>query len=253
MKNPTKLIVIFSIVCTIVSICFVPAALAQNMMVKAQASASQPHVGDPLTIDINLSGAQDIFGVDVTLDWNPAVLQLMSAIPQLGVESHSGGVLHESSTYPIEILDNSSSQSDGEYHLLATSTGSSTPGFSGSGTITTVTFSVKSLGDTGLALENVELSQLASDRTTSLVDPLTSVDKVIPQASGVSVSPSVPAASITPTPSVPELTQTMIILLIAAITIASVLISTKRTKGKTKSDFGKKSNNQVLQRLLRIM
>ncbi len=59
----------------------------------------------------------------------------------------------------------------GEYHLLATSTGSSTPSFSGSGTIATVTFSVTSTGATGLALEDVELSDDCIGGTVNLVTP----------------------------------------------------------------------------------
>jgi len=193
MKNPIKLIMLAVLVSTIVSICFMQSALAQSTLVKAEASTSQPHVGDTLTINIKISDAQNLFGVDVTLDWNPSALKLVSSTPQLGVESHAGGVLHESSSYPIDIVNNDASQSNGEYHLLATSTGSTTSAFTGSGTIATVTFTVTSTGATGLALNDVELSQLASDGTINLVNPSTSVDSVTTVGSSVSATPTTSA------------------------------------------------------------
>ncbi|MGB6067156.1 MAG: cohesin domain-containing protein, partial [Desulfomonilaceae bacterium] len=148
MKNPSrqaKIILFAVLLFSLASTFFMYAASADTMTVNAEATPSQPHVGDTLTVDIKIPNAQNLFGVDVTLDWNPSVLQFISATPQLGVESHSGGVLHESNSYPIEIDDNSQTAA-GEYHLLATATGQSTPGFSGSGTIVTLKFNVTSTG-----------------------------------------------------------------------------------------------------------
>ena len=213
MKNPTKStskIVLAILVCTLVSISFIYTASAQSTVVKAEASASQPKVGDTLTVYIKISDAQNLFGVDVTLNWNSSTLKLVSATPQLGVESHAGGVLHESSSYPIEVVNNDASQSSAEYHLLATSTGSTTPAFTGSGTIATVTFTVTSVGSTGLALEDVELSELATDRTVNLVTPSTSVDSV--------------------NPIIPEFPTTIIIVILIALATVTVVVSTKLLK-----------------------
>jgi hypothetical protein len=240
MKNPIKLIILAVLVCTIISICFVHPSLAQSTLVRAEASTSQPHIGDTLTINISISDAQNLFGVDVTLDWNPYVLKLVSSIPQLGVESHAGGVLHESSSYPIDVVNNDASQANGDYHLLATSTGLTTPAFTGSGTIATVIFTVTSTGATGLALNDVELSQLASDGTINLVNPSTSVDSVTPVGSSVSTTPTIsvtPEASVTPT--IPELsTSTILALLLVLATVATVL-SMKRLK--TRESFSAKT------------
>ncbi len=227
MKNPIKLIMLAVLVFSIVSICFVYSASAQSTLVKAEASTSQPHVGDTLMISIKISDAQNLFGVDVTLDWNPSTLKLVSSTPQLGVESHVGGVLHESSSNPIDVVNNNASQSDGEYHLLATSTGSTTPAFTGSGTIATVTFTVTSTGTAGLELNDVELSQLASDGTINLVNPSTSVDSVTPVGSSISVSPT---ASVTPT--VPELPTSTILALVIVLVTATVALSMKRLRNR---------------------
>ncbi len=231
MKNPIKLIMLTVLVCAIVSICFVHSTSALNTLVKAEASTSQPSVGDTLTINIKISDAQNLFGVDVTLDWNPSTLTLVSSTPQLGVESHASGVLHESSSYPIDIVNNDASQANGEYHLLATSTGSTTPAFTGSGTIATVTFTVTSTGPTGLALTDVELSQLTSDGTINLVNPSTSIDSVTPVGSSVSATPITsvtPTASVTPT--VPELPTTTMLMLLIVIATAAMALSMKRLK-----------------------
>jgi hypothetical protein len=225
MKNPIKLIMLAVLVFALISICFVNSALAQSTMVRTEASTSQPRVGDTLTISIKISDAQNLFGVDVTLDWNPSVLTLVSATPQLGVESHTGGVLHESSSYPVDVVSNDASPSDGEYHLLATSTGSTTPAFTGSGTIATVTFTVTSTGTTGLALNDVELSQLASDGTINLVNPSTSVDSVTPVGSSISPTPN---ASVSPT--VPELPTPTILVLLIVLAISAVVLLMKRLK-----------------------
>ncbi len=208
MKNPMSKIVAAALFCTIIFFNSVVAVSAQGIMVKAEASASQPNIGDNLTVAITLSNAQNVFGVDVSLDWNPEVLQLVSATPQLGVESHPGGVLHESLEYPIDIVSNDASQDIAEYHLLATSTGSSTPGFSGSGIIATVTFTVKTTGSTGLVLDGVEL---AIKGNVEVVTPSTSVDYINP-------IPEFPGSA------------TMVSLLVAAIVSGVALVAIRKRK-----------------------
>lgn len=215
MNNPTKSTskIIFAVfVCTLLSFNLVYGVSAQGTVVKAEASASQPLVGDTLTVIIKISNVKNLFGVDLTLDWNSSILNLVSATPQLGVESYSGGVLHESQSLPIEVVYNDASQTLGQYHLLATSTGSVTPSFNGSGTIATVTFNVTSIGSTGLVLENVELSELTADRTVNLVTPSTSVDLV--------------------NPIIPEFPITAIMGLLLVLATASVAISTKLLRNR---------------------
>jgi hypothetical protein len=210
------------LICMVISLSFVYTVSAQTTVVSAEASSSQPQVGDTLTVNIKISNAQNLYGLDVTLDWNPQVLQLVTATPQLGVESHSGGVLHESSTYPIDIATNSASQDTAEYHLVATSQGASTPAFTGSGTIATVTFTVKSTGQTGLALSDVELSVQSSGKM-NLVTPATTVTAVNPN----STVTSTPGAS----PTVPEY-PALTLVIVALIAVVAVSVSTKLLKNK---------------------
>ena len=175
MKNPNrnaKLVIFAFLLASLVSTGFVYAVSAESMTVRAEVTPSQAQVGETLTVNIKISNAQNLFGVDVTLDWNKEVLKFISATPLLGVESHPEGVLHESNSYPIDIQDNSNTA--GQYHLLATAQGANTEAFSGSGTIVSLKFNVTSAGSTGLSLD-VELAQKGN---SEVVYPTTSVDSV---------------------------------------------------------------------------
>jgi hypothetical protein len=123
-------------------------------VVKAVPSASAPHLGETLTVDITITDVQNLYGLDVTLRWNTSVLEFQNANNQLGVESNPGGVLHEilpdASVY---IAEENVSQTTGEYNLVATSVGPA-PSFDGSGTIATITFTVVGLGRSELDLES---------------------------------------------------------------------------------------------------
>src|SRR5665648_189244 len=235
MKNPSKLtpkIVLPFIVCMLVSFFFVSCVSAQGTIVKAEASTTHPHVGDTLTVNIKISGVQNLFGVDVTLNWNPSVLSIISATSQLGVESHLGGVLHETSNYPIEVVDDIASQSTGQYRLLATSTGSASP-FSGSGAIVTLTFRVTNPGSTGLALTSELSDHPAAGGTPNLIEHADTVDSVSALASGSLTTPtptSAPETSTSPQPSttIPEFSN--IALITSLVIVLSATIATISTK-----------------------
>jgi hypothetical protein len=218
MKNPNrhaKLIIFTILLVSLASTYFVYTASADTMTVRVEATPSQPQVGETLTVNIKIPNAQNLFGVDVTLDWNSGVLQFISATPLLGVESHSEGVLHESTDYPIVIQDNANT--DGQYHLLANAQGSTTASFSGSGTIVTLKFNVTSAGSTGLSLD-VELAQKGN---TEVVVPATSVD---------SVNITVPSSS--PTPTTPEFPFTTFIVVLVVVATATVVASAKLLRHK---------------------
>ena len=192
MKNryaltPKKLV--FILVCALFALYPVLTVSAQGIVVKAQASTSQPHVGQTLTVDITISNVQNLYGVDVTLDWNTSVLKVISATSLLGVESHPSGVLHETSSDPLYVEEDNASQDIGEYHLVATSVGSA-PAFSGSGTIATVTFNVTNAGHTGLTLETELADHPAAGETSGFInhtDTAVSVDAVIPEFQSLTI------------------------------------------------------------------
>lgn len=237
MKNPIRLISKISLTILIyilVLFIFITSVSAQGTVVRAEASTSQPHVADLLTINIKISNVQNLFGVDVTLSWNPSVLSVVSATSQLGVESHSGGVLHESSSYPIEVVDDTASQSIGQYHLLATSTGSASP-FSGSGTIADLTFRVINPGSTGLALTSELSDHPSAGGNANLIVHTDTADSVTAVASGPSTSPtptSTTETSPTPQPStsIPEFSNIALITILIVLIASIATISTKILK-----------------------
>lgn len=169
-------------------------AFAQATTISAEVQQTQLEVGDTLVVAIKVSNAVDLYGLDVTLDWNKEVLAVIDATNNLGVESHPEGVLHESPAYPIEVLEETTSNS--QYHLLATSTGP-IQAFSGSGTIATIVFNVTDVGDAGLCLK-AELSVRNAAGEVSLLTPSTRVDLVnvvIPEFPTVELVAGVTVAS----------------------------------------------------------
>jgi hypothetical protein len=250
MKNPSKFAskIIFTIlVCILVSFIFVNHVSAQGTVVSAEASTSQTHVGDTLTVTVKISNVQNLFGVDVTINWNQSILSVVSATSQLGVESHSGGVLHETSSYPIEVVDDIATQSTGEYHILATSTGSASP-FSGSGTIATLTFRVTNPGSTGLTLTSELSDHPAAGGTANLITHTDTADSVTAVASGPSTSPtptSTPASSTTtqPSTSIPEFSNiALITIFIIVLSATTATISTKKLKSRSMPSTQKTTN-----------
>jgi hypothetical protein len=110
-------------------------------------------IGETMIVNVTITNVQNLYGLDINLEWNNSLLQLMSANSWLGVESHPGGVLHESTDAPISVVEDDFFQEAGEYHLVATSQNPS-PSFNGSGTIVTLTFNVTSIGHSALALQS---------------------------------------------------------------------------------------------------
>lgn len=208
MTNMGKVGVFAVLLFSLVSTGFLYASAAATT-VTAEANSTQLKVGDTLTVNIKVSDAVDLYGLDVTLNWNTAVLKEISAISNLGVESHSNGVLHESTSYPIDVEDET--VTNGQYHLLATSQGASTISFSGSGTIATVTFNVTGTGSTGLSLD-AEFSLRNSAGEISLSEPTTNV-------SAVSIA-------------VPEFPTIAVVAVVAVAVAGSVIVAVKLHKPK---------------------
>jgi hypothetical protein len=192
--NKNKIMAI--LICTLLSFCFVGMASAQGTVVKAEASTSQLHVGDTLTVTLKISNVQNLFGIDLTLGWNPNVITLSNVALSLGVEAHSGGVLHGNKL--VYNIDNAQTgqiyveedRESGSYNLVATSIGESTSAFSGSGNVATLTFKVTHTGDAQITLDS-ELSDKAtsSDPANLIVhqDNANSVSAVIPEFSIITV------------------------------------------------------------------
>jgi hypothetical protein len=138
-------------------------------------------IGETIKVNITLSNVQNLYGVDVTLLWNPSALSVQNIDIRLGVESHPDGVLHEAPSADIFIQENITDQANGEYDLIATSVAPA-PSFSGSGNIVIVTFNVTDVGHSDLIL----ISELGDYNPSggNLIDHTDvdgSVDSAIPE------------------------------------------------------------------------
>lgn len=171
----------------VLAVCSINAASAADTVVNAQASSSEPKIGETLTVDITISNVENLYGVDVQLSWNPSVLSIIEAKSMLGVEANPGGVLHESGTDTLMVVEDSASQDAGEYSLIATSVGSS-PAFSGSGKIATLTFNVTSAGSSGLTLQSELADKPAAGENAEFIehtDTADNVTTVVPEFSSI--------------------------------------------------------------------
>jgi hypothetical protein len=138
---------------------------------------------------------QNLYAINVTLQWNTSVLQVMKVDLRLGVELHPDGILHgnrladQNSASPGDILvnENDVSLELGEYHLVATSIAPAAS-FSGSGNIAIITFNVTSLGHSELNL-TAELADYNPSGSSFIdhTDINGTVDSVIPEFPNIAV------------------------------------------------------------------
>ena len=161
MNSPMKLTstkILVLLACAVFSFASICTVSAQTTVVNAGASTTQPQVGSTLTVTLSISNVQNLAGIDSTLTWNPTVLTLTDTALNLG-DSHSNSVLHGSNlNYDGNNLESGDifvqeTKVSGSYNLLAQSIGASNPGFTGSGTIVTLTFNVVGEGAAELSLQ----------------------------------------------------------------------------------------------------
>ncbi|MCW4028091.1 MAG: cohesin domain-containing protein [Candidatus Bathyarchaeota archaeon] len=133
-------------------------------VVKVEPSTTSPTLGQPFTVTITLNNVQNLYGLEINLNWDSSVLEATNVEAHVGVESFADGVLHESSNSPpIFIAQNNLTQSEGEYRLVVTSTAPA-QAFSGSGTIAKITFKPISLGSSNLDVQSELYDYPPSDR-----------------------------------------------------------------------------------------
>jgi len=166
--------------------------------VVVEPSTVSTRLGEPFNVTVSLSNVQNLYGLEVLLNWDPAVLRVTNVDTRLGVETFSDGVLHESSYSPsIFIAENNLTQTRGEYRLVATSMAPA-PSFSGSGNIVKITFEPIILGDSALDLESQLFDYPPIDR-----DPRTSFPiehETLDSFVTVKEPTPTPSPALTPTP-----------------------------------------------------
>jgi hypothetical protein len=135
--------------------------------------------GETLTVNITINNVQNLYGIDVTLNWNNSILQIVRNESRIGVETNLGGVLHN----PLSIVEDSAFQETGEYRLVATSQNPA-DSFNGSGTIASLTFNATRTGHSDLVLKSDLADHPPPEEVSNPIshtDVGGSVDAVIPE------------------------------------------------------------------------
>ena len=218
---------IWQILALILVCCIIVVGSSQSA--KAQASPATVNVlptqnsikeGQTLTVNVTVSNVQNLYAIDLTLDWNASILQIQNVNLQLGVNSqptaHPNGVLYgnqiSDSIVAGDIFVNAT-QTTGEYRLVATSVAPASS-FNGSGAIAIFTFNVTGVGHSGLTVQSELADHPEPGESTS--EPIAHTD----------VSGSVDAAAI------PEFPEIALVTVLVALTTVTLLVSRKSFKKK---------------------
>ena len=107
---------------------------------------SEVKVGQAFTLEVNVHEVDELFGLDIMVGWNTTLLEYVNHTVMIPVEEYAGGILHQ----PVAISRDKLNKTGGTYWITATS--HSTYGFSGNGTVFTITFKAKNEGSTSLKM-----------------------------------------------------------------------------------------------------
>ena len=154
----------------LVSVWFVRVGFSQgsgDAVVRVQPSKTDVRAGDAFSVSVVIESVENLYGLDVTLRWDSSAVQFQSVDLRLGVESHSGGVLHED--FGAEIYVAGNNVSEAEYHLAATSVAPASS-FNGSGTVFVISFKAVGVGSSSLALETELADHPLPGETANLID-----------------------------------------------------------------------------------
>lgn len=192
----------------LVALLSIPASpgLAQETMVVIDPTSGEVALGATTALSIRIENVTGLFGAEVHVAFDPALLEVIDADPNTeGVQIQPGTFLN-----PYFTAQNVVDQANGKIHF-ATSQGPDNPSVSGNGILATVTFRGKAAGTSSISFDNVILS----DRDGIPISTGTrggSLTVTVEETATPTVSPE-PTFTTTPTPtftatSTPEPTTT---------------------------------------------
>jgi hypothetical protein len=141
----------------------------------------------------------------------------------------------------------------GNYNLVAQSIGASTPGFTGSGTIATLTFNVVSVGAAALSLQTELADHPPAGQNANNIDHQDTAISVTAVAQGSTTPTSNPSSSpgssstpnssssTHPSPTIPEFPSIALVLMLVIATAATIVLSTKLLKNRSSYSIKKKT------------
>lgn len=202
MKPSKRQTILFTILVAVIALFPIQTATSQTSSgttVKIVPQVSTARTNETLTINITINDVPNLYGIDVTLNWNTSILQVLNVDTRLGVEAYLDGVLHGNSlsydagsmvSGDILVKENITDQETGEYHIAAACVGIG-DSFNGSGTIAILTFKVLTMGHSELTLLSELADRPVADETISTpidhTDISGSVDVVIPEFPSITI------------------------------------------------------------------
>jgi len=139
-KNKIRVMLLVSVLLTSLGIAIRPAA-AESTIVKVDPALREYYlnaVGTEFTTSVKIVNATNLYGFDISFKWNTTVLDYVSHSVRVPRNTYPDGVLWN----PILELENKLNQTTGTYSIAYTSM-SPAAAFNGTGTVFTMTFSVK--------------------------------------------------------------------------------------------------------------
>jgi hypothetical protein len=188
---------------------FIRTSFAQGTVVEVRPNAISAEVGQSFAINITVVDVQSLYALDVTVNWNPYVLQLVNIDVRLG-HTDTDGVLYNSSLGPVYIQVNSTYP--GNYEIAATSEDSAPP-FNGTGNIVRITFNVTGSGYSSIDFSASQLWDYALLREPPISMPI--------EHSTVGGEFNTPVV---------EIPNSAILLVFTALTTSALALSKKMTK-----------------------
>ncbi len=136
-----------------------------------------PKIGEIITVNITINNVENLYAIDLILEWDNTVLQIMQNQSLIGDEAN--GVLYT----PLVTVADTASQQTGTYTLVATSQNPA-DSFNGSGTIATLTFNVTNIGYSALTLQSEIADHPLPEQVSESINHIVingAVDAVIPE------------------------------------------------------------------------
>jgi len=109
-------------------------------------------VGETFTIDVVVADVANLYGVDIQFKWDPSILEYVSHIAKIPVETYPDGILHEPGMFVMDDVDAVA----GTYRVAYASMNPAPP-FDGAGTIFEIAFHAKTNGTCVLEIFSSDL------------------------------------------------------------------------------------------------
>lgn len=168
-----------------------PAVVQSSAMVLLDPSSATVSAGETVVVDIQIQEATELFGADIRLEYDPAVVEVVDAntlVPGTQIES---GSFPDISSGMGFVAQNTVDSEEGTVGYAMTLLSPAEP-VSGSGTLASITFQGKAQGSSAISFTSALLSDVNANQI-----PSTKTGGTITVASG-------PAPSATPEPAPTE-------------------------------------------------